>query len=141
MAEITNQSLKTEALDQFITNVNLHFEVNFTQREVRENIAFGIFVLLMERDEDFERFHQCKNGVFSFSFSPFNFHQTGNQIHWMANKTLQPNGSSHTTIELSTELIAQNLSDIHNNYRVYIFVMPEVLCGRAWTDDVCINYQ
>ncbi len=141
MAEITNQLLQTESLENFIMKIKVRFEVNFTKREVHDNIPFGVFILLMERDEDFEKYHQCQNGVFSFSFSPFNLNNTGNHICWMANKTVQPNGSSHTIMDLSTEVIAQNQSDAHGNYRVYIFVMPEVLCGRAWTDEICINFQ
>jgi hypothetical protein len=141
MAEVKNQVLKFETPDNFIKKVSVSFDVAFTTREIQENIAFGVFILLMERDEEFEKYHNCKNGVFSFSFSPFNLTNTGNHICWMANKTIQPNGSENKQIKFDNEIIAQNQPEDHSNYRVYIFVMPEVLCGQAWTNEVCINYQ
>ncbi len=141
MAQIDNQTLRIEDEGSFIKKACIDFEVSFTEREVRENIAFGIFMLLMERDEEFEKYHNTGNGVFSFSFSPFNLTNTGNHICWMANKTVQPNGSANKKIEFNNEVISQDQPIDQNNYRVYIFVMPEVLCGQAWTNEVCINYK
>jgi hypothetical protein len=141
MAKIDNHVLKIEETSSFIKKASVNFEVSFTATEVRENIAFGIFVLLMERDEEFEKYHNNDNGVFSFSFSPFNLTNTGNHICWMANKTIQPNGSDMKKIEFNNEIISQDQPIDQNNYRVYIFVMPEVLCGQAWTNEVCINYK
>jgi len=141
MAAIEHQVLKIEKTGDVFEKARVGFEVNFTTREVEENIQFGIFMLLMERDEEFERYHNSSNGVFSFSFSPFNLTNTGNHICWMANKTVQPNGSSNVKIEFNNEVITQNECCDQSNYRVYIFVMPEVLCGQAWTNEICVNYK
>ena len=141
MASIANQKLKIEKTGEVFERASVGFDVNFTSREVDENIQFGIFMLLMERDEEFERYHNSTNGVFSFSFSPFNLTNTGNHICWMANKTVQPNGSANIKIEFNNEVITQNELCDQSNYRVYIFVMPEVLCGQAWTNEICVNYK
>ncbi len=141
MAEIQNQVLKIEKTSEMFEKACVNFEVKFTSREVEENIQFGIFMLLMERDEEFEKYHNSSNGVFSFSFSPFNLTNTGNHICWMANKTVQPNGSGSVRIEFNNEVITQEEPCDQSNYRVYIFVMPEVLCGQAWTNEVCVNYK
>ena len=98
-------------------------------------------MLLMERDEEFERYHAANNGVFSFSFSPFNLPSTGNHICWMASKTISPNGDSKVKVEFNNEVVTQKELCDRTNYRVYIFVMPEVLCGQAWTNEVCVNYK
>ena len=84
MAAIENQILKIEKSGEIFECANVGFEVKFTPREVEENIQFGIFMLLMEKDEEFEKYHNSSNGVFSFSFSPFNLTQSGNHICWMA---------------------------------------------------------
>ena len=139
MASIENQMLKIQKSGEIFERAKVRFEVKFTSREVQENIQFGIFMLLMERDEEFERYHNSTNGVFSFSFSPFNLTNTGNHICWMANKTIQPNGTNKTRVEFNNEVITQNELCDQSNYRVYIFVMPEVLCGQAWTNEVCVN--
>jgi len=141
MAEIQNQILKIEKSGDMFERASIRFKVNFTSREVQDNIQFGIFMLLMERDEEFEKYHNSSNGVFSFSFSPFNLTNTGNHICWMANKTIMPNGASSTDIEFMNEVITQDETCDQSKYRVYIFVMPEVLCGQAWTNEVCINYK
>jgi len=141
MAEIKKQSFNIEQTDELFKKANINFEVHFTSREVNENIPFGVFILLMERDEEFEKYHKTDNGVFSFSFSPFNMLNTGNHICWMANKTIIPNGSERKRIDFINELISQDQIADQNKYRVYIFVMPEVLCGQAWTNEVCINYK
>lgn len=141
MASIDNQLLKIQKTGDVFETASVSFEVNFTSREVEDNIQFGIFMLLMERDEEFERYHNSTNGVFSFSFSPFNLTNTGNHICWMENKTIQPNGSFKTKILFNNEVIAQENFCDQSKYRVYIFVMPEVLCGQAWTDEVCVNIK
>lgn len=120
---------------------SVSFDVYFTEREMSENIQFGIFMLLMERDEEFEKYHNSTNGVFSFSFSPFNLTNTGNHICWMANKSVQPNGANNLKISFENEVITQQEPCDQSKYRVYIFVMPEVLCGQAWTNEVCVNYK
>ncbi|MCK5281007.1 MAG: hypothetical protein KAK04_20780, partial [Cyclobacteriaceae bacterium] len=141
MAEVRNQLLKIEKTGEMFERACVSFEVRFTPREVTENIQFGIFMLLMERDEEFEKYHNSSNGVFSFSFSPFNLTNTGNHICWMANKTVLPNGKHATKVEFNNEVITQDDMCDQSKYRVYIFVMPEVLCGEAWTNEVCINYK
>ncbi len=141
MAEVQNQLLKIEKSGEMFERACVSFDVHFTSREVSENIQFGIFMLLMEKDEEFEKYHNSTNGVFSFSFSPFNLTNTGNHICWMANKTIIPNGSSSTKIQFNNEVITQDDFCDQSKYRVYIFVMPEVLCGQAWTNEVCINYK
>jgi hypothetical protein len=141
MATVENQLLKIEKSGEIFEKAKVNFEVKFTTREIDENIQFGVFMLLMERYEEFERYHNSTNGVFSFSFSPFNISKTGNQICWIANKTLVPNGRSSLKVEFSNEVISQNELTDQNNYRVYIFVMPEVLCGQAWTNEICVNYK
>ncbi len=141
MAAIENQILKIQKSGEIFERAKVGFEVTFTSREVEENIQFGIFMLLMERDEEFEKYHNSTNGVFSFSFSPFNLTNRGNHICWMANKTVQPNGSQNIKIEFNNEVITQNDLCDQSNYRVYIFVMPEVLCGQAWTNEICVNYK
>jgi len=141
MAEIKNQILKIHKTGEIFEKACVRFQLSFTPREVAENIQFGIFMLLMEKDEEFEKYHNSTNGVFSFSFSPFNLTNTGNHICWMANKTVQPNGVSEIKIAFNNEVISQDEMCDQSKYRVYIFVMPEVLCGQAWTDEVCINYK
>ena len=141
MAAVENQVLKIKKIDDLFETASVGFDVTFTSREIEDNIQFGIFMLLMERDEEFEKYHNSTNGVFSFSFSPFNLTNTGNHICWMANKTIQPNGSSKVKINFNNEVIAQGEHCDQSNYRVYIFVMPEVLCGQAWTNEVCVNYK
>jgi len=141
MAAVENQVLKIEKSGEIFEKASVGFEVCFTSREIEENIQFGIFMLLMERDEEFEKYHNSTNGVFSFSFSPFNLTNTGNHICWMANKTIQPNGSNSIKVQFNNEVITQNELCDQSNYRVYIFVMPEVLCGQAWTNEVCVNYK
>ena len=141
MAAIENQILKIQKSGDVFERAKVGFDVTFTSREVEENIQFGIFLLLMERDEEFEKYHNSSNGVFSFSFSPFNLTNRGNHICWMANKTVQPNGSQNIKIEFNNEVITQNDLCDQSNYRVYIFVMPEVLCGQAWTNEICVNYK
>ena len=141
MAEVQNQKLKIEKTGDIFECASVSFEVSFTYREIAENIPFGIFLLLMERDEEFEKYHNASNGVFSFSFSPFHLTNTGNHICWMANKTVQPNGSKSVSINFDNEVITQDERCDQSKYRVYIFVMPEVLCGQAWTNEVSINYK
>ncbi len=141
MAEVQKQKFFIEQTDELFKKACISFDIQFTSREVSDNVPFGVFMLLMERDEEFEKYHKTNNGVFSFSFSPFNLTNTGNHICWMANKTVLPNGSERKRIDFNNELISQDQLVDHNNYRVYIFVMPEVLCGSAWTNEVCINYK
>jgi len=141
MAQVKNQVLKIVKTGDMFEKACVSFEVSYTSREIAENIQFGIFMLLMERDEEFEKYHNSSNGVFSFSFSPFNLTNTGNHICWMANKTIQPNGSSATKLEFNNEVITQGDMSDQSKYRVYIFVMPEVLCGQAWTNEVSVNYK
>ena len=141
MAQVQNQSLRIEKSGEIFEKACVQFDIRFTAREIEENIAFGVFMLLMERDEEFEKYHNSTNGVFSFSFSPFNITNTGNHISWMANKTVQPNGCETTRLRFTNEVIVQDEFCDQSKYRVYIFVMPEVLCGQAWTDEVCVNYK
>lgn len=141
MAEVTNQVLKIEKADEFIQKACVSFEVEFTAKETDDNIPFGVFILLMEKDEEFEKYHLASNGVFSFSFSPFNISNNGNHICWMANKTIAPNGTKSTKLEFENDVVCQEHFCDHNKYRVYIFIMPEVLCGQAWTSEVCVNYN
>ena len=141
MAEVKKQELKIYKTGDMFEKACVNFQVKFTTREVTENVQFGIFMLLMEKDEEFEKYHNSTNGVFSFSFSPFNLTNTGNHICWMANKTIQPNGDFEKNVEFNNEVITQNEMCDQSNYRVYIFVMPEVLCGQAWTNEVSINYK
>jgi len=141
MATIENQLLSIRKTSELIETASVRFEVCFTDREIFDNISFGIFMLLMERDEEFERFHKTANGVFSFSFSPFNLTNSGNHICWMANRTVQPNGTSKVQVDFTNEVVATGVESDQGRYRVYIFVMPEVLCGQAWTNEVCVNYN
>jgi len=141
MAAIENQLLRIKKAGELFENAIVSFEVKFTEREIEDNVQFGVFMLLMERDEEFERYHNSSNGVFSFSFSPFHMTNTGNHICWMANKTLLPNGRDCIKVEFNNEVISQDELNDQSKYRVYIFVMPEVLCGQAWSNEVCVNYK
>lgn len=141
MAEVQNQILKIEKSGDIFEKASVSFDVCFTNEEISQNVQLGIFMLLMERDEEFEKYHNSSNGVFSFSFSPFQLTNTGNHICWMANKSIQPNGTDKIKINFDNEVITQDEPCDQSKYRVYIFVMPEVLCGQAWTNEVCINYK
>ena len=141
MAQVQKQAMSIVKTGDLFERACVSFQVSFTQREIDENIPFGIFLLLMERDEEFEKYHNSINGVFSFSFSPFNLTNKGNHVCWMATKSVLPNGRRDIQIEFNNEVVTQEVFSDQSNYRVYIFVMPEVLCGRAWTNEICINYQ
>ena len=53
MAKVKNQVLKIVKTGDMFEKACVSFEVSYTSREIAENIQFGIFMLLMERDEEF----------------------------------------------------------------------------------------
>jgi hypothetical protein len=141
MATVRKQLLIIEKDADSCESVELSFWVDFTQREVEENISFGMYMALLERDEEFEKYHTSPNGVFNFPCSWFNPFKPSSVAHWMEVMTIHPNGSTSLYFNFRKTLDQIEKLQSNQEYRAFIFVVPEITCGKAWTNDVCINYR
>jgi hypothetical protein len=141
MAVVENQILHIEKSNNTRQMADLDFMISFSQRELEENVTFGLYIAVLQSDSEFEKYHQNPNGVFYFNLSMFNpFYNTG-FIHWFESKTIQPNGSTKLHFHFEKSLMPNELSDNQNSYRAFIFVVPEITCGQAYTENVCVNYH
>ncbi len=141
MATVRKQLLIIEKEADSCDSIELSFWVDFTQREVEENISFGMYMALLEREEEFEKYHTSPNGVFNFPCSWFNPFKASTVAQWMEVMTIHPNGSSSLYFNFKTTLDQIENLQSNQEYRAFIFVVPEITCGKAWTNDVCINYR
>ena len=140
MATVKDQLLVVDQETGEKKFTELSFKVDFSDREVDENINFGLYLALMERDEEFEKYHSNPNGVFYFNFPWFNSSQCGSEVYWIETRTVQPNGSKTRYFQIKKPIMEHLKPKVQNRYRAFIFVVPEITCGQAFAEDVCVNY-
>ncbi len=141
MATVKDQLLIVDQESSGKRYTELSFSVDFSNREVNENINFGLYLALMERDEEFEKYHSNPNGVFYFNFPWFNTSQCGSDVYWIETRNFQPNGSKTKYFQIKKSITEHLDHSSDSKYRAFIFVVPDITCGQAFAEDICVNYR
>jgi hypothetical protein len=115
------------------------FTVNFSRAEVRQNLIFGLYTALYERDDALDMFVTNPNGAFNFSIERKANGNMDDWVTWLDSRTIRPNGQNSRIVTIRNEFNVGNQERGNEEYRAFINVIPEIAAGKAWTNEVSIN--
>lgn len=139
MAKISNVQLRMGRVNSTLEFAEVTFSVNFSSAEVSQNLAFGLYTALYERDDSLDSYHVEQNGAFNI-----NLHRRANGnmddfIQWVDTRSVRPNGQGTRFFTVRKEFNVGNQESGNEEYRAFVNIIPEITSGRAWSNELSIN--
>lgn len=139
MATIRNPRLRMGRSTGNLEFAEVSFSVDFSTREVQENLVFGLYTALFERDDALDTFHPRANGAFSFGIDWRSNGDLDDFVRWLDSRTVRPNGLNTRFFTIRRDFNVGNQEGGNEEYRAFINVVPEITSGQAWSNEVSIN--
>lgn len=139
MAKISNVDLRMGRINSSTEFSEVSFSVDFSTAEVSQNLAFGLFTALYERDDQLDSYHVQQNGAFNMSLHRRASGDLDDFVTWVDSRVVRPNGQNTRIFTVRKEFNVGNQEDGNEEYRALVTIVPEITSGRAWSNEVSIN--
>ncbi len=139
MAHVSNVRLSMGRVSSSIEYAEVNFSINFTSKEVSDNLAFGLFIPLFEIDDAMDTYHWETNGAFNVSVNWRNIGDLDDFITWISSEVIRPNGNSTVVLTRRKEFDVGNQESGNEEYKALVWVIPEIAEGKAWSNTLKIN--
>ncbi|CAN5706336.1 hypothetical protein BH20ACI4_BH20ACI4_11030 [soil metagenome] len=139
MANVSNVRLAMGRVSNRIEFAEVNFSINFSSQEIKENLVFGLYIPLFERDDELDTYHFEVNGAFGGSVNWRSLGDLDDFITWISFESIRPNGNSTIILTRRKEFDVGNQEDGNEEYRALVWVIPEIVEGKAWSNEVSIN--
>lgn len=139
MANVSNVRLAMGRVSSSIEFAEVTFSINFSSQEVKENLVFGLYIPLFERDDALDTYHFEPNGAFGGSVNWRSLGDLDDFITWISFESIRPNGNNTIVLTRRKEFNVGNQESGDEEYRALVWVIPEIVEGKAWSNEVSIN--
>lgn len=139
MANVSNVRLAMGRVNSTMEFAEVTFTIRFSNQEVKENLAFGLFIPLFEIDDQLDTYHWEANGAFNVSV---NWRSIGNQddfITWITSEVIHPNGNNTLVLTRRKDFNVGNQESGNEEYKALVWAVPEIVEGKAWSNTLSIN--
>lgn len=139
MASISNARLRMGRVSSTQEFAEVTFSVNFSGAEVSQNLAFGLYTALYERDDSLDTYHADQNGAFSFRIVTRANGNADDFVQWIDSRAVRPDGQNTRFFTVRREFNVGNQEAGNEEYRAFINIIPEITTGQTWTNEVSVN--
>jgi hypothetical protein len=143
MANVSNARLKMGRVSDRMEFAEVTFSINFSAAEVAQNLSFGLYTALFERDDKLDFYIPTPNGAFDWGDARLSIHSIENEDgripSFVDTKIIRPNGQNTRLFTVRKDFDLGVQEDGNEEYRAFINVVPEITSGQAWTNEVSIN--
>lgn len=138
MAHVRDSSLSMGRVSSTLEFAEVNCTVNFSTHEVDENLAFALFIPLFEIDERMDTYHWEPNGL-QANVNWRNFGNLDDFVKWISNDIVHPNGNSTRSFTRRSEFDVGDREGGEEEYKAFVWVIPEVTQGADWTNTLTVN--
>ncbi|MEM7085607.1 MAG: hypothetical protein AAF489_05465 [Bacteroidota bacterium] len=139
MAAIRNVRLRMGRSTGSLEFAVVTFSVEFSPRELQENLLFGLYTALFERDDSLDAYHPRPNGAFNFGIEQNPKGNPDDSLGWIDARAIRPDGLSTRFFTVRRDLNVGNQEPGNEEYRAYVYVIPEITSGQSWSNEVSVN--
>ena len=144
MAQVNNVRLRMGRVSTSTTLefAEVNFSINFSDQEVRQNLAFGLHSFLYEKDDNLDIYHLEPNGMFNVGIRLHpdrDLDDKDDFVRQISREIIRPNGNSVVALTRRQEFDVGNQEDDNEEYMALVWVIPEIVEGKAWSNEVSIN--
>ena len=142
MAQVNNVRLKMGRASSGLEFAEVNCSVNFSNQEVRQNLAFGLHIFIYEKDDKLDIYHLEANGMLNVGVrlhSDNQFDDEDEFVRRFSREIIRPNGNTMLPIGRREEFDVGNQEDNNEEYLALVWVVPEIVEGKAWSNEVSIN--
>ena len=144
MAQVNNVELKMGRASTSTTLefAEVNFSINFSDQEVRQNLAFGLHVFLYEKDDNLDIYHLEPNGMFNVGTRLHPDRELDDKddfVRRITREIIRPNGDNLVDLSRSQQFDVGNQEDGNEEYMALVWVIPEIVEGKAWSNEFSIN--
>ena len=139
MANVSNVRLAMGRVSNSIEFAQVSFSINFSGQEVKENLAYGLYIPLFEIDDDLDIYNLEPNGAFSVSINWEPVDDRDDFVAWISTEVIRPNGNSTISLTRRREFDVGNQESGDEEYKALVWVVPEIVEGKAWSNTLSIN--
>ncbi|MGI8638366.1 MAG: hypothetical protein ACR2MG_00200 [Pyrinomonadaceae bacterium] len=139
MANVSNVRLAMGRVSDRMEFAEVSFSINFSGQEVKENLVFGLYIPLFEIDDDLDIYHLEPNGAFSVGINWQPVDDRDDFVTWISAETIRPNGNSTIFLTRRKEFDVGNQESGNEEYKALVWVIPEIVEGKAWSNTLSIN--
>lgn len=139
MAQVLDIKLAMGRVNSKTEFAEVTFAIAFSPQEVKENLTFGLYIALFEIDDDLDTYHFEANGLSKVSV---NWRAIGNLDEFIvsiASEQIRPNGSHSLSLRRRSEFDVGNQEAGNEEYKALVWVIPEIVEGKAWSNTLSIN--
>lgn len=139
MARVSNVRLSMGRVNATMEFAVVSFSIDFSTAEVSQNLAFGLYTALYERDDALDTYHSNQNGAFNFGIETKASGNADDFITWVDSRSVRPNGQNTRFFTVRREFNVGNQESGNEEYRAFVNIIPEITSGQAWSNEVSIN--
>lgn len=139
MAHVSNVRLSMGRVSSTLEFAEVSCTITFSGKEVADNIAFGMFIPIFERDDGLDTYHWEANGAFNVSVNRRAIGNLDDFITWVSSEVIRPNGNHTISITRRKEFDVGNRESGNEEYRALVWVVPEICEGKAWSNELHVN--
>ena len=139
MANVSNVELRMGRVSSTLEFAEVRFTLNFSPQEVSQNLLFGLYIPLFEVDDALDSYHWEPNGFFRVGVNWRAFGGLDDFVTWVAQETIRPNGNSTLMLTRRAEFDVGNQEWGNEEYKAMVWVVPEIVEGKAWSNTLRIN--
>lgn len=139
MAHISGVRLSMGRVSNIIEFAEVTFRITFSGQEVKENLAFGLFIPLFEVDDSLDTYHWEANGGFNVNVNWRAVGDLDDFVTWIAQESIRPNGHNSLLLTRRKEFNVGNQESGNEEYKAMVWAIPEIFEGKAWSNTLSIN--
>ena len=139
MASVNDVKLAMGRVSKNTEFGEVSFRITFSSQEVRENLTFGLYVALFEVDNELDTYHFEPNGAFNVSVNWRAIGDLDDFVAWLTSEQIRPNGSNSLILTRRAQFDVGNQESGEEEYKALVWVVPEIVEGKAWSNTVLIN--
>jgi hypothetical protein len=138
MAHVKNVVFRMGRSSGSLEYAEVAFDVDFTPHELAQKLRYGLHVRLFEIDSGLDNYTWTPNGI-SQVFADWSGGDTDDAIKYLVNEVVQPNGQAtqhfvyHKDFNIGFNEIGEE------EYRAAVMIIPEIVQGFMWSNEVDIN--
>ena len=134
MASIRDLKIQSmgRAADQIRERARVTFWVDFSQKEVQENLLFGIYVAIVDQEDGLDVYRFVNNGAFSGFLDRRREGDQDDFIAWIKSEVHLPNGRSSLRFDFESVFEVGRQERGSEQYRAVAFAIPRDCKGICY---------
>lgn len=146
MAHVRDSALAMGRVSSTTEFAEVNCTVDFSGHEVEQNLTFALFIPLFEIDDEMDAFHWQPNGLQANGYwltrgVPLvdDIDARDDFVRWLSNDIVRPNGNSTRKFTRRAEFDIGEAEGGEEEYKAFVWVIPEITEGAEWTNTLSVD--